>query len=655
MAKVVLNPTLQSIEGITEPKRRSNDDLAIKAYAAFSKKKLAIDKKLEDQLAKYRNGKLAEFEKTKFQKLKEANELELKFLRIKWEREKDESKKAEIERDIQRKKRQQKDREAWNEVKKQFTEGKTLGEGLANAFAKSLDAVGRGINTYLGSYSQYMSGIEARIQGSTKSFKGMTGLISRNLAGSPYVSQTKMLENLNNLIAQGIVYNVEQRAFLQTVSDKMVTTFDALDTNLREIIKIQQADSTAARLGLEAELTQFLNANFGDTSYLNSLFDSIAGALIGTSSQLGRDRSVAFEYNIQKWLGSLSSVGVSGSTIQSLAKGINYLGTSDISALTGDEQLLRLFSIGAQQAGLDIGSIMTNGLTPDDANKLMRGVVELGQQIASNSNQVIKSQLGQLFGFTMSDLTAILNLKDDLDTLTKSVIDYTGAVQETRDQLQAIPGRVTLKDRIDTLFNNVMAGLGESIANNAATYTTWVVNELIKGATGGGVEVNIPFLGAVNLNNAVSAGIAGMGLISQVGNIIGGLQRGSGLDLDTWGESDTVRKAAGWGFTGITSRGASTTQSRVMYIGSQDSDMLLNQSLLAGTESTKQISSQYSEAASPEVEESRSNSIIKALSESENIKSIVNLITSIENRLSSWDSIGGVKVTVSGITEFGGI
>ena len=92
MAKVVLNPTLQSIEGITELKRRSNDDLAIKAYAAFSKKKLAIDKKLEDQLAKYRNGKLADFEKTKFQKLKEANELELKFLRIKWEREKDEFK-----------------------------------------------------------------------------------------------------------------------------------------------------------------------------------------------------------------------------------------------------------------------------------------------------------------------------------------------------------------------------------------------------------------------------------------------------------------------------------------------------------------------------------------------------------------------------------
>ena len=632
MAKVVLNPTLQSIEGITEPKRRSNDDLAIKAYAAFSKKKLAIDKKLEDQLAKYRNGKLADFEKTRLQKLKEANELELKFLRIKWEREKDEFKKAEIERDIQRKKRQQKDREAWNEVKRQFTEGKTLGEGLANAFTKSLDTVGRGINTYLGSYSQYMSGIEARIQGSTKSFKGMTGLISRNLAGSPYVSQTKMLENLNNLIAQGIVYNVEQRAFLQTVSDKMVTTFNALDDNLREIIKIQQADSTAARLGLEAELTQFLNANFGDTSYLNSLFDSIAGALIGTSSQLGRDRSIAFEYNIQKWLGSLSSVGVSGSTIQSLAKGINYLGTSDIHALTSDEQLLRLFSMGAQQAGLDIGSIMTNGLTPDTANKLLRGVVALGQQIASNSNQVVKSQLGQLFGFTMSDLTAILNLKDDLNTLTKSVIDYTGAVQETKNQLQAIPGRVTLKDKIDTLFNNVMAGLGESIANNAATYTTWVVNELIKGATGGGVEVNIPFLGAVNLNNAVSAGIAGMGLISQVGNIIGGLQRGSGLDLDTWGASDTVRKAAGWGFTGITSRGASTTQSRVMYIGSQDSDMLLNQSLLAGTESTKQISSQYSEAASPEVEESRSNSIIKALSESENIKSIVNLITSLFSR-----------------------
>ena len=614
MAKVVLNPTLQSIEGITEPKKRSTDDLAIKAYAAFSKKKLAIDKKLEEQLAKYRNGKLAEFEKTKLQ--------ELKFLRIKWEYAKTKEEKAAVERELQRKKEQQKILENNAEAMKKL-------KSLASDVTKTtISAATSGINNFLGAYSQYMTGIEARIQGSTKSFKGMTGLISRNLAGSPYVSQTKMLENLNNLIAQGIVYNVEQRAFLQTVSDKMVTTFDALDTNLREIIKIQQADSTAARLGLEAELTQFLNANFGDTSYLNSLFDSIAGALIGTSSQLGRDRSIAFEYNIQKWLGSLSSVGVSGSTIQALAKGINYLGTSDIPALTGDEQLLRLFSIGAQQAGLDIGSIMTNGLTPDAANKLMRGVVELGQQIASNSNQVIKSQLGQLFGFTMSDLTAILNLKDDVDTLTKSVIDYTSAVQETKNQLQAIPGRMTVKDKIDTMFQNVMAGMGETIANTAGAYATWLINEMITQSTGGGIEIPTPFLGPVNINKSIAAGMVGMSALGEVAKIVGGLLGGTlgGLSKDIWNAEDTVRKTRGWGFTGISAKGAARTTSRVQYIGSQDSDTLLSESILGETKET--ISS--SEVAAEE-------SMVKSIDSSENISKILDILKVIDNRLDTWD------------------
>lgn len=633
MARATINPTLQAIEGIAEPKRRSTDDLALKAYKELSKKKLIIDKDLEKQLKKYRDGQQAAFEKTKFQKIKEANDLELKFLRVKWERERDESKKAEIERDIQRKKRQQKDQEAWNEVKKQFTEGKTLGEGLANALTKALDAVGQGINTYLGSYSQYMSGIEARIQGSTKSFSGMTGLISRNLAGSPYVSQTKMLENLNNLIAQGIVYNVEQRAFLQTVSDKMVTTFDALDENLREIIKIQQADSTAARLGLEAELTQFLNANFGDTSYLNSLFDSIAGALIGTSSQLGRDRSIAFEYNIQKWLGSLSSVGVSESTIQALAKGINYLGTGDITGLSGDESLQRLLLMGAQQAGIDYSSILTGGLTPADANKLLKGVIQFGQQIASTSNQVVKSQYAQLFGLTISDMTALLNLSSqDLVNISNNMLNYSQAVAETTNQLQQIPSRMTLKDKIDTMFQNVMAGMGESIANNALSYTTWILNEMITQSTGGGIEMQIPipFVGVsnVNVNKAVSAGIVGLSALGEVAKIVGGLFGGTlgGLSTDIWGAEDTVRKTRGWGFTGISARGAARTTSRVQYIGSQDSDTLLSESILGETKET--ISS--SEVAAEE-------SMVKSIDSSENISKILDILKVIDNRLDTWD------------------
>ena len=623
MAKVVLNPTLQSIEGITEPKKRSTDDLAIKAYAAFSKKKLAIDKKLEEQLAKYRNGKLAEFEKTKLQKLKEAHDQELKFLRIKWEYAKTKEEKAAVEREVQRKKEQQKILENNAEAMKKL-------KSLASDVTKTtISAATSGINNFLGAYSQYMTGIEARIQGSTKSFKGMTGLISRNLAGSPYVSQTKMLENLNNLIAQGIVYNVEQRAFLQTVSDKMVTTFDALDTNLREIIKIQQADSTAARLGLEAELTQFLNANFGDTSYLNSLFDSIAGALIGTSSQLGRDRSIAFEYNIQKWLGSLSSVGVSESTIQSLAKGINYLGTGDITGLSGNESLQRLLLMGAQQAGIDYSSILTGGLTPADANNLLKGVIQFGQQIASTNNQVVKSQYAQLFGLTISDMTALLNLSSkDLVSISNNMLDYSQAVAETTNQLKQIPSRMTVKDKIDTMFQNVMAGMGETIANTAGAYATWLINEMITQSTGGGIEIPTPFLGPVNINKSIAAGMVGMSALGEVAKIVGGLLGGTlgGLSKDIWNAEDTVRKTRGWGFTGISAKGAARTTSRVQYIGSQDSDTLLSESILGETKET--ISS--SEVAAEE-------SMVKSIDSSENISKILDILKVIDNRLDTWD------------------
>lgn len=628
MARGEINPTLQSIEGMVGPRKRSDDSLALKAYEQLSKKKLTIDKKLEKELSKFRNGELLDFEKSKESRRKKEHDEKLKLLRIEYDLEADLDKKKEIRSKIQHEKRKQRIKENLASITKQ----------IAGSLSKSFDSAASGINQYLGAYSQYMTGIEARIQGSGKSFSSMSKMISTNLAGSPYVSQTKMLENLNNLISQGIAYNVEQRAFLQTVSDKMVTTFDALDTNLREIIKIQQADSTAARLGMEAELTQFLNANFGDTSYLNSLFDSVAGALLGTSSQLGRDRSVEFEYIVQKWLGSLSSVGVSDATISSLAKGLNYLGTGDISGLSSDESLQRLLLMGAQTAGLDYSSILTGGLTSSDANKLLKGIISYTQSIASTGNQVVKSQYAQLFGLTISDMTSVLNLSSsDLVDISKNMLKYSEAVQETTNQLLQIPERMTLKDKIDTMFENVMAGMGENIANNAATYTTWLLNEMIMSSTGGGIEaqIPIPFVGVstINLNKIVSAGIVGLSALSEVSTILGGLTSRTfgGLSTDIWNASDTVRKNAGWGFTGISTTGTRTTTSRAQYIGSSDSDTLLNESILGET-STETVTS--SESAS---EQERQN-IIDSIDNSKNIGTIMETLNDINSKLSIWES-----------------
>lgn len=171
---------------------------------------------------------------------------------------------------------------------------------LGKAVNNGISSINSNIEAYLGAYSKYMTGIETRLQGSTKSFSSITSLISRNVGASQYISQSKVLENLSKLVSEGISYNVEQRAFLATVSDKIADTFNAFDSNLAQIIRIQQADSTAARLGLESYLTKFFNRTFGDTSYLSTMFDTVSASLLGAQSQLGRDAGLEFEYTAQK-------------------------------------------------------------------------------------------------------------------------------------------------------------------------------------------------------------------------------------------------------------------------------------------------------------------------------------------------------------------
>lgn len=516
--------------------------------------------------------------------------------------------------------------------------------GAVKAVTGALSSLNSGINNYLSSYSQYMTGIETRIQGSTKSFASMTGMISRNIGASQYVSQSRVLENLNKLVSEGIVYNVEQRAFLASISDKIATTFDNFDSSLLRIIKIQQADSTAARLGLEAQLTQFLNKNFLDTSYLNNLSKTVSAALLGAESQLGRNQSIAFEYNVQKWLGSLSAVGVSESTIQSLAQGLGYLGTGDIASLAGNTQLQNLLVMASQRAGLDYSRMLTGGLTAEDANQLLRSIVKFGQEIASTNNQVVKSQYAQLFGMTISDLTALMNISSqDMITISQNMLTYSSAVAETTRQITKIPDRMTLSDRIKNMFDNVMAGVGESIANNAAAYTTWLVTDLIEQATGG---INIPTIGAlgnfVDLNATATGllklGIVGVNVLGKLGTILSGLTGANTLtNWETaWGGQEVLKK--GWGFTGINRTGLTTTTSQTMYVGSSSGSDIYQQSVLGAQEEAKQTFAGTSEGENEQ--------IVKSIEKAENIIAMRRDLDEIYDILTQWRN-DRYKVTIS--------
>ena len=112
--------------------------------------------------------------------------------------------------------------------------------------------------------------------------------------------QADIVEQVKTLVGQGISFNVTQRAFLNTIKDKIATTFNAADGTLLRLIRIQQQDSTAARLGMESMLTSFMNNMYETTEYLQNLSTNVRQSLMEAMALQSTTDAVAFEYQVQK-------------------------------------------------------------------------------------------------------------------------------------------------------------------------------------------------------------------------------------------------------------------------------------------------------------------------------------------------------------------
>ena len=91
-----------------------------------------------------------------------------------------------------------------------------------------------------------------------------------------------------------------QRAFLQTISDKIANTFNAADGTLLRLIRIQQQDSTAGRLGMESALNAFLNNMYETSEYLNGIAESVRGSLEEAQALMGAAQATELEWQVQK-------------------------------------------------------------------------------------------------------------------------------------------------------------------------------------------------------------------------------------------------------------------------------------------------------------------------------------------------------------------
>ena len=471
--------------------------------------------------------------------------------------------------------------------------GKKISDTVDNVFS----SISAGMKQVMSTFSKYQSTINTRLQGSGQSwdkgfgYAGLYNSLMSRVGINPYIKTQDMLSNLSKLVEQGIAFNLEQRTFLATVSDKIASTFDAFDSNLARIVRIQQADSTAARLGMEAFMTNFLNSMFSDTSYLNGTFDTVTQSLLEATSQLTTQGGVEFEGIIQKWLGSLSSVGLSDQTAGGLAQALSYLATGNVEALSSSG-MQNLLVMAASKGGMSYADMLTRGITLDETNTLLANIVSYLQEIGNSTNQVVKNQYASTFGVSLSDVRAAQNLtSEDIENIAKTKLGYQGAISELYDQLNSVASRTSLAEMLSNVWDNTQYSLYSNIAGNPALYALWQVTDFIQGLTGG---INIPFISAMGsgvdlnttLENLMKLGIVGTASLGMIGDVISGVGNtfqfsnaakllGIGNDIMTTSRGNTYTRTSGFG------------TSNEQYL-SQSSGDVFYQSTLAGAKEKAQ-------------------------------------------------------------------
>ena len=284
----------------------------------------------------------------------------------------------------------------------------------------------------------------------------LSDTITGSVGVSPYIKQSDIVNKVKELINSGIAFDVEQRAFLATISDKIATTFDANDSTLRRLIRLQQQDSTAARLGMESAMNAFLNNMYENTEYLGSLSSSVRGQLEEAQALMSTEQAVELEFQVQKWLGSMYSVGVSDSTVNKLATAIGQLASGDINGITsgGANNLLIM---AANEAGISLEGILKNGLDASQTNILLQAMVNYLANIYNETkgSKVLQQQFANIYNLSASDLKAVTNLANDNNQTIKTIAHNNLTFSTAYTQLQNMANTMYQRMSLGSMMGNV--------------------------------------------------------------------------------------------------------------------------------------------------------------------------------------------------------
>ena len=378
-----------------------------------------------------------------------------------------------------------------DEVKQGFKDSTSslnaFGDTIVNAVAASRNFFNGIVDGTVSSISQYYGPIAASLEGvngELKDFKSINNRLQLDIGLSSLVKQEAVLNSINNLVSQGITSDIESLGILTSIRDKTVSSFDVTNSDLRRLVRLnqQRGNLTAKQFGLADALKESFNSTFGDSSFLNGMFQSLTGTVldaVSANANSGGTDSTAFYSVLESWLGAMYESGVDTNTVNAIAQGVNYLGSGNVQALSGNKQLQNLMLLSMDRAGLDYADILQRGLSDSNMNVLLSTIVDYLAEITSNTkeNNVLQSSYANLFNMSVTDMTAIQNLSKS----GYSALGMTGAnaLAQASNELNKVASRTSAAEQINNVIDNAKYVFGSSIAENKLSYFTYKASNLI--------------------------------------------------------------------------------------------------------------------------------------------------------------------------------
>lgn len=589
LAKQRLERNKKDLEEWTNTKKKFDDEANI--YASYSaeqaQRKIKSNEMKEELETLRRKKKLDEDEKKRYKQLKKD--------------------KQKIDQEFQE--QQQRDNNIDNEeshswvskkgnVTFDFGQGRgvgtelkeTLGTAISAGVKKLAQAMDNAVDSVVKQVVSYQQKINYRLETiQDKDFKSMQKTVNSIVGNTGVVKQQQVIDAIGKAVDQGIAYNIEQRAFLSTIAENIQSTFDTFDANLLRIIRIQQQDSTTARMGMEKALNDMLNSYYKDTTYLKDVYDSVSQALFEMTAGSTRESAIETEFVVQKWLGSLYSLGASSNAVQQIATGLGYLGSGNVAALSGNQGLQSLLALSASKAGLDYAELLTNGLNGSDTNRLLNAMVKYLAEIADSTaeNKVVTSSYGNIFGLAISDIKSFQNLQASATEIFGETLDYKASQEYLQRSLNNYMNYMSLAQRIENVIDNVKYGVGLDYADGAA-YGIYKGIQTLEELTGGGPTFKISPWGigmSATIFDIIKSSMFGIGMLAK---LIGGAETNpmNVLNLSNWGYEDIVTRGTGFGLKGA--GGSSYSYG----VGNASSSDATSQTIKEGTETADTVTSE---------------------------------------------------------------